>query len=65
MPNIGQGIKNQTQLGILLLGLLMVVLATNCQSNQATDGETGQRISNAELMFITRGSLEGEIAPNG
>ena len=50
---------------MLLLCFLIAFFLTNCQSDQSADQENGLRKTNAELVFVTRGSLEGEITANG
>ena len=57
--------------GRLLLAICALVLGSVIWGCSSSDydaiavGPDGTRLTNAEVMFITRGSLEGEIAPNG
>lgn len=51
--------------GALLLGslLLAALLPSGCET--ATPARDGQRLQNAEVMFLTRGSLKGILTPTG
>ena len=61
--------KNRIQ-GWLLLTLILLIGfgiygCGNSSQDAAAISPDGRRLTNVELMFVTRGSLEGEIGPNG
>lgn len=56
------------RLVISLIALVIGFVLWGCGdsgSDAPAIGPDGARLTNAELVFITRGSLEGEIGPNG
>ncbi len=65
MHNLSESEGKPVRSAGLLLCILIALFLTNCQPDQSADQETGLRKTNAELVFVTRGSLEGEITANG